>query len=127
MNAGTWDKEALWGTVRAYLSDHPGSTVKDIADGIEPLQREAGPLRSRIYVVLHDRIATGEVDREREEDRRVFHYKLTDPEEERTIAFRMDPEEYRRLYKIARKLTCRPEEAARILTLAGIQYMEGVR
>ena len=127
MNTGTWDKEALWGTVRAYLSDHPGSTVKDIADGIEPLQREAGPLRSRIYVVLHDRIATGEVDREREEDRRVYRYRLTDPAEDRTIAFRMSPEEYKRLYKIARKLTCKPEEAARILTIAGIQYMEGVR
>lgn len=115
-----------WDVVRAYLQANPGATVKDISAGVSSAYGQGKAIQSHVYKLLIDRLDAGEVDRIAGDDR-AYHYTLRDPNAVRVIPVVLSPEEYRRLSKVARKIKARPDETVRILTLAGIQYMEGVR
>lgn len=121
-----WDKLAAWDAVRAFLRDHPGSTVKDITAGISAVYGQGSTAQSHVYTVLMEHMDAGEVDRIAGENR-TYIYTLRDPDAVRVIPVVLSTEEYRRLSKVARKIKANPDEVARKLTLAGIQYMEGVR
>ena len=122
----TWDKDALWDAVRDFLRDNPGSTVKDITAGLSSVYGQGTVLQTRVYIVLIEHMDAGEVDRMAGAGR-VRYYTLRDPNAVRVIPVVLSVEEYRRLSKVARKIKVQPEEAVRILAIAGIQYMEGVR
>ena len=121
-----WDKDAIWDAVRAFLRDNPESLIKDIAQGAEGLQGQGNALVTRIYTVLMEHLAAGEVERGRGEGP-AYRYSLRDPAEAHVIKMVLSTEEHRKLLRIARRIRAQPDEAVRTLTLAGIQYLEAIR
>lgn len=123
-----WDREPLWHEVRRILESNGTCTAGEIAKALEMDGWQTGPdsykVEGRVYQLLRERIATGEVLTVQRKEGRAKGYTLSQGMPK--LVLHIDAYYHAELHRIARKIRRPPEEVARRLLLAGIKYQKEV-